>query len=168
MKHYSGEGIQSSEEGFDRWIEQFKGAKLVGWSEHRKRYNLKMLLDKSAFQTYGLLPDDVKSNYSATVEALRSRFKPVDIEELRGMEFHQLIQTDQSVEALGLALQRLAKRAFSMLKGKDFYRLVKGRFFQALLPRWQRKLGAPKPYESFDELFNRAHTIEQEGCPAED
>ena len=162
MQHYSGEGIQSSEEGFDRWIEQFEErAKLVGWSEDHKRYNLKMLLDKSAFQTYRLLPDDVKASYSATVEALRSRFKPVDIEELRGMEFHQLIQTDQSVEALGLALQRLAKRAFPMLKGKDFDRLVKGRFFQALLPRWQRKLGAPKPDESFDELFNRARTTER-------
>ena len=91
MPHYSGEGIQSSEEGFDKWIEQFEErAKLVGWSEDHKRYNLKMLLDKSAFQTYLLLPDDVKASYSATVEALRSRFKPVDIEELRGMEFHQL------------------------------------------------------------------------------
>ena len=76
------------------------------------------------------------------------------------MEFHQLIQTDQSVEALGLVSQRLAKRAFPMLKGKDFDRLAKGRFFQALLPCWQRKLGAPKPDESFDELFNRARTTE--------
>ena len=53
MQHYSGKGIQSSEEGVDRWIEQFKErAKLVGWSEDHKRYDLKMLLDKSAFQTY--------------------------------------------------------------------------------------------------------------------
>ena len=62
MPHYSGEGIQSSEEGFDRWIDQFEErAKLVGWSEDHKRYNLKMLLDKSAFQTYCLLADDVKA-----------------------------------------------------------------------------------------------------------
>ena len=81
--------------------------------------------------------------------------------DMRGMEFHQLIQTDQSVEALGLELQTLAKRGFPTLKGKDFDRLVKGRFFQALLPRWQRKLGAPKPDESFDELFNCACTTER-------
>ena len=37
---------------------------------------------------------------------------------------------------------------------------MKGRFFQALLPKWQRKLGAPKTDESFDELFSRARTME--------
>ena len=37
---------------------------------------------------------------------------------------------------------------------------MKGRFFQALLPKWQRKLGAPKTGESFDELFHRARTME--------
>ena len=120
-----------------------------------------MLLDKSAFQTYRLLPDSVKTSYSATVEALKSRFKPVDIEELRGMEFHQLVQKTQSVEELGIELQRLAKRAFPILTGKDLDRLLKGWFFQALLLRWQRKLGAPKPDESFDELFSRARTAEK-------
>ena len=39
MPYYSGEGIQSSEEGFDKWIEQFEErAKLAGWSEDHKRY----------------------------------------------------------------------------------------------------------------------------------
>ena len=60
-----------------------------------------------------------------------------------------------------MELQRLAKRAFPVLTGKDFDRLMKGRFFQALLPCWQRNLGAPKPDESFDELFNRARTTER-------
>ena len=116
MRHYSGEGNQTIEEGFDRWIEQFEErAKLDGWSDYHKRYHPKMLLDKSAFQTYRLLPDEVKVSYSATVEALRSRFRPADIKELRGMELHQLVQKDQSVEALGLELQRLAKRAFPVL-----------------------------------------------------
>ena len=44
--------------------------------------------------------------------------------------------------------------------GKDLDRLMKGRFFQTLLPKRQRKLGASKTDESFDELFNRACTIE--------
>ena len=61
MPHYSGEGTQSSEDGFDKWIEQFEErAKLVGWSEDHRRYNLKMLLNKSAFQTYRLLPEEIK------------------------------------------------------------------------------------------------------------
>ena len=40
-------------------------------------------------------------------------------------------------------------------------RLLKGRFFQALFPRWQRKLGAPKVDEFFTDLYNRARTAER-------
>ena len=108
---YSGEGEQSLEDGFERWIEQFEErARLAGWSEDLRRYHLKMRLSKTAFQTYRLLPEDVKASYSATVSVLRSKLKPVDIEELRGMEFHQLVQKNQSVEQLGLQLQKVAKR----------------------------------------------------------
>ena len=45
---------------------------------------------------------------------------------------------------------------------------MKGRFFQSL-PRWQRKLRAPKPDETFDGLFNRARMTErreQQYCEA--
>ena len=95
---YSGEGEQSLEDGFERWIEQFEErARLAEWSEDLRRYHLKMRLSKAAFQTYRLLPEDIKASYSATVSVLRSKFKPVDIEELRGMEFHQLVQKNQSV-----------------------------------------------------------------------
>ncbi|ETX01158.1 MAG: hypothetical protein ETSY2_37740 [Candidatus Entotheonella gemina] len=155
---YSGEG----EEGFERWIDQFEErARLAGWTDDLRSYHLKMRLSKNAFQTYRLLPEEVKANYSATVSALKSKFKPIDIEELRGMEFHQVVQKGQSIEQLGLELQKLAKRAFPCLSGKDLDRLLKGRFFQALLPKWQRKLGAPKVEESFDELFNRARVSER-------
>ena len=44
---------------------------------------------------------------------------------------------------------------------KEFDRLIKGRFFQALLVKWQRKLEAPKPGETFHELYNRARMMEQ-------
>ena len=138
ISHFSGEECQSYEDSFEKWVEHFEErSKLAGWSEEHQRYHLKMSLDKTAFQTYRLLPDSIKASYSATVEALKSRFKPVDIEELRGMDFHQLVQTNQSVEQLGLELQKLAKRAFPTITGKDFDRLLKGRFFQALRPRWQ-------------------------------
>ena len=96
MSHYSGESSHSSEDDFDKWIEQFeKRAKLVGWSEYHHRFHLRMLLDGSAFQS-----EDVKASYSATIDALKTRFKPVDIEELWGMEFHQLFQKNQSIEEL--------------------------------------------------------------------
>ena len=119
-----------------------------------------MLLDKNAFQAYGLLLDTVKASFKETIEALQKKFKPVDIEELRGFEFHQLRQVNQSIEQLGIELQWLAKRAFPGLVGKDLEQLLKGRFFQALLPKWQRKVRVPKTGESSDELYGRARTVE--------
>ena len=55
----------------------------------------------------------------------------------------------------------LARRAFPSLGERELDRLLKGRCFQALLPKWQRKLGAPKVGESFQELYERARTSEQ-------
>jgi hypothetical protein len=51
-----------------------------------------------------LLTPEQRGKYAEAVAALKSRFKPVDIEELRGMEFHQLMQGEESVEKLGLQL----------------------------------------------------------------
>ena len=53
------------------------------------------------------------------------------------------------------------QKAFPSTGGNDFNRLLKGCFFQALLSKWQRKLSAPKPSETFQELFDRARTLEQ-------
>ena len=61
---------------------------------------------------------------------------------------------------MGLQVQKVAKRAFPTLVGKDLDGLMKGSFFQALLPKRQRKVGAPKTDESFAELFSRACTME--------
>lgn len=144
LPHYSGEGVQSCEEGFD--FEEH--ARIVRWLDEHCKYHLKMLLDKAAFQTYHLLPESVKASYNETVEALRKRFKPVDIEELRGIEFHQMVQGGGGVRA--------ACSQETAIAGKDLHRLLKGRYFQVLDSHWQRKLGAPKPEESFDKLFNRA------------
>ena len=79
----------------------------------------------------------------------------------RGTQRNGVSSINTEQEELGLELQKLAKRAFPTVNGKDFDRLLKGRLFQALLPRWQRKLGAPKPDESFEELFARARTMER-------
>jgi len=85
----------------------------------------------------------------------------VEIEELRGLEFHHKMQTSEMIEELGLELQTLANKAFPSTPAKDFDRILKGRFFQALHVQWQRKLGAPKPNESFKELYDRARILEQ-------
>ena len=142
------------DDSFEKWLEHFEErAVLAGWSEDQKKYLFKMHLDKTAFQSYCMLSKETKQSYSAVVEALRKRFHPVDIEELRGAEFYQVSQKNETVE-LGIKLQTAARKAFPSLVGKEHDRLLKGRFFQSLLTKWQRKLGAPK------SLFNRARTVE--------
>lgn len=71
------------------------------------------------------------------------------------------MQERQSVEELGVTLQKLALKAFPESGAKEFDRILKGRFYQALLPKWQRKLGAPKTDESFEDLYARARASER-------
>ena len=110
---------------------------------------------------FRMLPDADRSSYQKATEALRSHFKSVDIEELRGLEFHHKVQGDESIEELGMVLQALGRKAFPSSHGREFDRLLKGRFFQALHVKCQRKLGAPKTGETFQELYNRARVLEQ-------
>ena len=105
---------------------------------------------KTARQVFELLPPETCSNYDTLVTALKDRFKPVDIAELRGLEFQQLTQKEQFIEQLGLQLTQLAKKAFLTLGTTDLDRMLKGHLIQALLPQWERKLGPPKLDESFN------------------
>ena len=108
-----------------------------------------------------MLPASEKEKVESAISALKKRFKPGGIEELRGLEFHHRTQGDETVEQLGMSLQQLGRKAFPTIVGKDFDRLLKGRFYQALLVKWQRKLGAPKADESFQDLFTRARVLEE-------
>jgi len=160
LKKFSGENLESEDEGFDRWIELFQErAHLAGWTEEHKLYQLKMHFEGNALQILRMVPSDEIKNYDLVIERLRKRFKPVDIEELKSVEFHQKMQGSESIEKLGLSLQKLASGAFPSTSGKEFDRLLRGRFFQAPLLKWQRKLGAPKPGETFGELYDRARTL---------
>ncbi len=70
------------------------------------------------------------------------------------------MQREESIEDLGLELQALGHKAFPLIQGREFDRLLKGRCFQALHVKWQRKLGVPKPEETFPELYDRARVLE--------
>ena len=70
------------------------------------------------------------------------------------------MQDQQSVEELGVQLQKLGRKPFLGSGHKEFDQMLKGHFFQALLPKWQRKLGALKTTKSFEDLYARAHTLE--------
>ena len=161
LRRFTGEDTHTDEGSFDRWLEQFEDrAKMAGWNDEQCLFQLKAHMEKTAEHAIRMLPSSEKSTYKAVVAALERRFHSLDIEELRGLEFHQLMQDTQSVEEVGIQLQRLARKAFPKSEAKEFDRMLKGRFYQALLPKWQRKLGAPKPAESFDDLYARARAQE--------
>ena len=162
LRQFNGEDIDSDEGSIDRWIEQFEErAKVMGWNDEQKLFQLKTNLEKTAEHAVRMLSEKEKMSYESVVAALQNRFHSLDIEELRGLEFHQLMQDQQSVEELGVQLQKLERKAFLGSGPREFDRMLKGHFYQALLPKWQRKLGAPKPTEFFEELYARARTLER-------
>ena len=159
---FSGKDIEVEANSFTHWLGKFEErANLLSWTEEQKCFH-KQLLVKTACQVFEILPPETCSNYGALVTALKDRFKPVDIAELRGLEFQQLTQKEQFIEQLGLQLMQLAKKGFPTLGTTELDRMLKGRFFQALLPKWQgSKLWAPKLDESFNALYDRARVCEQ-------
>ncbi len=162
LPRFTGEGQDAVDDNFSKWAELFKErAKFSGWGPDDQLYHLKTHLEKSALEAYGNLPDSSKTDVSSAIASLRQRFKPGGMEELRGLEFHRRIQGDETTEQLGLSIQHLGKRAYPSMGGKDFDRLLKGRFYQALKVVWQRKLGPPKPGESFHDLLCRARLLEE-------
>ena len=77
-----------------------------------------------------MLHDCDCGRYEKVTEAPRIHFKPVDIEELHGLEFHHHMQGSETDEELGMELQSLGQKAFPSITGRKFDRLLKGRFFQ--------------------------------------
>ena len=80
---------------------------------------------------------------------------------LRNSEFNQKMQTSESIEQLEIDLMSLGRKAFPKICETEFDRMLKGRFFQVLFPKWQWKLGATKIGEKFNDLYDRAHVIER-------
>ena len=48
----------------------------------------------------------------------------LDIEELRGLDFHHKTQGGESVEQFGILLQQLEQKAFPSMSGKELDRLL--------------------------------------------
>ena len=160
---FTGEDPKGDEDNFEKWLELLEErGRIARWSKEQYLCQLRTHLTQTAQQIFRMLSEEERKSYDLAVTALKKRFRPIDIEELRGLDFHQKMQDSETIEQLGIDLQSLARRAFPELRGgKEFDRLLKGRFFQALLPKWQRKLGAPKPEESFAELYDRARMLEK-------
>ena len=83
LDRFTGEGSQADDDSIDRWLERFdERAHLAEWSDEVKLYQLKVHLDKTALHVFRMFPTDDKSSYKKASDALRKRFRLVDIEEL--------------------------------------------------------------------------------------
>lgn len=161
LSTFEGQGDGDDSE-FELWLERFEErAKLAKWTDETKLCQFRLHLSKVAGQAFQMLPKEDKSSYNRAVASLKKRFRSVEIEELKGLEFHRRVQGEESVEQLGMDLQKLGRKAFPSTEGKELDRLLKGRFYQALHPKWQRKLNAPRTDETFEQLFERARMVEQ-------
>lgn len=86
---FSGDDADADDGSFERWFEGFKErAKIYQWDEDQKLFQLKAHLQKTAEHVVHMLPAKDKGKYDTVVEALRSQFRSLDIEELKGLEFH--------------------------------------------------------------------------------
>ena len=112
---FTGEESQTQlfDEDFDHWLKSFEERAYVArWTAEQKLCQLKAHLKKTALQMFRLLSEDERSTYDKAIKALRKRFKPIDIEELRGIEFNQEMQQEESIEQLGIELQNLGRKVF--------------------------------------------------------
>ena len=51
-----------------------------------------------------MLPAATRNSYDEAVKALKKCFRPVDVEELCGLEFHHRVQSEESVDQLDIPL----------------------------------------------------------------
>ena len=110
LKPFTGEDMQVEEGTFDSWLELFEErAKLTCWGPAQRLHHLKLLLEKTALKAFQVTD---REDYDKATAALCKRFKLVDIEELRGLEFHHRIQGKETIEELGMGLQTLRCKAF--------------------------------------------------------
>ena len=132
--------VHTEDGSFDRWLEQFEDrAKAANWNGNQKSH-----LEKTAAHVVRMMPCEERAKYTSFVLMLRKRFQSLDIEELKGLDCQQLIQDKQSVEELGVVMQKVAHKAFPESGAKEFDRMLKRCLYQALLPKWQWKFRAPK------------------------
>ena len=87
-----------------------------------------MHLEKYALQIFHMMSVEERKDYDTVVKKLE-RFRSVDIEELKGIEFLQRMQKGESVEQLGIDLLDLGRKAFPNIVGTEFDRILEGRFF---------------------------------------
>ena len=160
LPKFSGENLEQDDETFERWLESFEDrAHLAGWAEEHKLYQRKMHLRGTALQVVRMMPKEEHKVHTTIISKLKSRFRPVDIEELKSMEFYRAVSQLRNLElACSIWLSKLSLKPLD----QSLIGCLEDAFLSSIDTKWQRKLGAPKPGESFNDLCDRTRTLERQ------
>ena len=75
LPQFSGENLQSEEDGFEHWIALFEErAGLAGWSKDQWLYQLKVHLQCTALQVFRMMPEQDRKEYDTAVRGSRNDF----------------------------------------------------------------------------------------------
>ena len=81
--------VKGQDNQFDQWVERSFLRELFLLAGL-----LKLRLNKTTLEVFRLLSDTDKSCVETVIAALKKRFRPSDIKELRELKFHHLTQSD--------------------------------------------------------------------------
>ena len=100
---FSGDDVHTEDGSFHRWLEQLKTGRRLP-----EVVSTEILFGKDS---RSCCANDARRGASQVCLCCfdaEEEFQSLDIEELKGLELHQLMQDKQSVEELGVVLQKLA------------------------------------------------------------
>lgn len=76
LPHFTGEGSDAVEDGFDKWIRKFRErAKFAGWSAAAQLYQLELHLDKTAMNVFHMLPDSESRDIECAIHSIGETFQ---------------------------------------------------------------------------------------------
>ena len=106
-----------------------------------------------------MMPDDDRKSFDKVVAHLKKRFRPIDIAELSGLEFHQKSQGEDSVEQLGLDFANSGEKSLSINSARVWSN-AEGEILSSPRPKVAKEAGHPE-IGSFTELYDWARMLEQ-------
>ncbi len=117
-------------DNFDEWLKRFNRlAQANNWADNRKKNILPYYLVGSAEQTYDNTTQAEHATFAALVTALKEKFKPAQLSDLRSVELHSRFQgAKESVGDFAQAIQKLTKQAYPEVEDAARRQLMKSFF----------------------------------------
>ncbi len=157
LKSFSG----NVTDNFDEWLKRFNRlAQANNWVDDRKKNILPYYLVGSAEQVYDNTTQAQRATFDALVAALKDKFKPAQLSDLRSVELHSHCQgAKESVGDFAQAIQKLTKQAYPEVEDAARKQLMKRFFLNGLRQDLRRLVLIAKP-ATFEEAETQARAQE--------